>query len=141
MRTDLPERRESITFDFVHEDGLDKKPFEYRATVGFLDGIVAGRIAEIFLNGQHIESATDTAASESATLASHLLQRGVLLDEVAAMLKRNTDGCASSPLGTALLIAWDERAQLLARLDDGAGGNKRDAITREVATMVREASQ
>lgn len=139
-RIELPHRRESLIFDFIHYEGIDKREFHYRATIGFPDGIRAGRIGEIFLNNAIADSMVDTAASESATLASHLMQRGVTLDQVAAMLKRNEDGSPGSPLGTALQLAQRQRDDLVllcTRTTPHVG--KRERVKRAIVEDVRDA--
>jgi ribonucleoside-diphosphate reductase alpha chain len=92
-RERLPNRRGSKTFEF-RAAGLD-----YRATVSCYSD---GRIAEIFLdNGKH-GSHADTAARDSAVVASLALQHGVPLDTIRHAILRDASGQASGPLGTAL---------------------------------------
>lgn len=68
-----------------------------------------GRVAEVFLNvvgkaGTGIE----TAARDSAIVASLALQFGVPAAVIRHALTRNTDGSASGPLGTLLDLLSDE---------------------------------
>lgn len=65
-----------------------------------------GEIAEIFLSNGRVNSHADTAARDSAVVASLALQHGVELDTIRRALLRDEDGTASGPLGVALdLIA------------------------------------
>jgi hypothetical protein len=93
IRRRLKNRRESVTFNFVCGN------FQYVATVSFFDD---GRLAEIFLGNGHAGSGTDTAAKDSAVVASIALQHGVSLDVIRHALLRDAHGVASSPLGAAL---------------------------------------
>jgi hypothetical protein len=68
-----------------------------------------GRLAEIFLTNGRVNSHADTAARDSAVVASLALQHGCDTDTLRRALLRNEDGTASGPLGAAL--------DLLAELD------------------------
>src|SRR5262245_32818698 len=96
-RQRLPNRRGSDQFAFAC-DGLN-----YTASASFF---ADGRLAEIFLNNAKAGSDSDTAAKDSAIVASIALQYGVPLDVIRHALLRDPRGVASSPLGVALdLIA------------------------------------
>ena len=102
-RQRLPNRRASETFAFTCGD------FTYIATISrFSDGT----LAEIFLGNGKAGSGSDTAAKDSAVVASIALQHGVPLDVIRHALLRDPRGVASSPLGVALdaLAAADEVA-------------------------------
>jgi hypothetical protein len=89
----LPNRRASETFE------LEVAGMKYRATVSrFADG----RLAEIFLTNHKVGSHADTAARDSAVVASLALQHGVPLETIRRALLRDASGKASGPLGTAL---------------------------------------
>ena len=92
-RRRLPNRRASQTFNFICGN------FHYVATVSFFDD---GRLAEIFIGNGKAGSGTDTAAKDSAVVASIALQHGVAVDVIRRALLRDTRGVASSPLGAAL---------------------------------------
>jgi hypothetical protein len=92
-RRRLPNRRASQTFDFICGN------FHYVATVSFFND---GRLAEIFIGNGKAGSGTDTAAKDSAVVASIALQHGVPLDVIRHALLRDARGVASSPLGEAL---------------------------------------
>jgi hypothetical protein len=91
----LPNRRGSETFDF-HCNG-----FHYIATVAFFDD---GTLAEIFLCNGKAGSSTDSAAKDSAIVASLGLQFGIPVDVIRHALLRDSRGIANSPLGYALDI-------------------------------------
>ena len=93
QRIRLSNRRQSETFDFICGN------FHYVATVSFFDD---GRLAEIFIGNGKAGSGTDTAAKDSAVVASLALQFGVPLETIRRALLRDSRGVASSPLGAAL---------------------------------------
>ena len=93
IRQRLPNRRGCISFALVCE-GL-----AYSAT---LSRFPDGRLAEIFLTNHKAGSAADSAAKDSAVVASIALQHGVPVDVIRRALLRNSQGKASSPLGVAL---------------------------------------
>jgi hypothetical protein len=99
-RERIPNRRASTTFD-IEVGGM-----KYRATVSrFADG----RLAEIFLSNHKVGSHADTAAKDSAVVASIALQYGVPLEIIRRALMRDGQGRPSGPLGAALdLLAADE---------------------------------
>jgi hypothetical protein len=71
----------------------------YSATIArFSDG----RLAEIFLGNSKAGSHSDSAAKDSAIVASLALQHGVPLETIRKALLRDSHGRASSPLGAAL---------------------------------------
>jgi hypothetical protein len=90
----LPDRREHTLVNFTTADG-----FRYTAGLGYFDD---GRLAEIFLNAEKIGTAIETAARDSAVVASLALQHGVPPDTIRHALTRNGNGDASGPLGTLL---------------------------------------
>lgn len=92
-RQRLQNRRGSETFDFICGN------FHYCATVSFFND---GRLAEIFIGNGKAGSATDTAAKDSAIVASLALQHGVAIDVIRRALLRDSRGVANSPLGCAL---------------------------------------
>jgi hypothetical protein len=96
-RRRLQNRRACETFSFEC-NGLT-----YSASIGrFSDG----RLAEIFLSNSKAGSHSDSAAKDSAVVASLALQHGVPLETIRRALLRDSHGRASSPLGAALdLIA------------------------------------
>jgi hypothetical protein len=93
-RDRLPDRREHTLVNFTTADG-----FRYTAGLGYFDD---GRLAEIFLNAEKIGTAIETAARDSAVVASLALQHGVPPDTIRHALTRNGNGDASGPLGTLL---------------------------------------
>src|ERR1700733_11043709 len=93
-RERLPDRREHTVLNFTTVDG-----FKYTAGVGFFED---GRLAEIFLNSRKIGTAIETAARDSAVVASIALQHGVPPDTIRHALTRDRNGNASGPLGTLL---------------------------------------
>jgi hypothetical protein len=92
-RNHLPNRRLAETFDFMSE-GL-----AFKATVArFPDG----RLAEIFLSNHKAGSMADTAARDSAIVASIALQHGADIDVIRKALCRDSRGNPNGPLGVAL---------------------------------------
>lgn len=94
-RERLPNRRASETFAFKL-NGLC-----FTATVSRFDD---GRVAEIFIGNGKAGSDSDSAAKDSAVVASIALQYGVPLEVIRKALLRDPRGLASSPLGQALDI-------------------------------------
>jgi hypothetical protein len=98
-RQRLLNRRANETFPF---DWLGMK---FVATIAYFDD---GQLAEIFLTNGRVNSHADTAARDSAVVASLALQHGVPLDVLRKALLRDSRGVASGPLGVALdLIAGE----------------------------------
>jgi hypothetical protein len=96
-RRRLPNRRFSETFSF------DWLGMNFVATISRFDD---GAVAEIFLSNGRVNSHADTAARDSAVVASLALQHGVDLETLRRSLLRDSQGIAGGPLGTALdLIA------------------------------------
>jgi hypothetical protein len=104
-RQRLPNRRAAVTFDF------NVGTHQYTATAGyFIDGPLAGKLAEIFLSNSKAGSALDAAARDSAVLCSLALQHGADIETLRRALMRDSQGIASSPLGAALdLLAQGPR--------------------------------
>ena len=95
----LPNRRGSETFDF-HCNG-----FHYIATVAFFDD---GTLAEIFLCNGKAGSSTDSAAKDSAIVASLGLQFGIPVDVIRHRFSRHCKFaawlCARYPRGRRLVM-------------------------------------
>jgi hypothetical protein len=92
-RKRLANRRSSETLSFCCGN------FHYVATVSFFPD---GSLAEIFLNNSMAGSDSDSAAKDSAVVASIALQYGVPRDTIRRALLRDPRGVAASPLGVAL---------------------------------------
>jgi hypothetical protein len=90
-RRRLPNRREHTLVHFATSDG-----FRYTDGLGYFDD---GRLAEIFLNAEKIGTTIETAARDSAVVASLALEHG---ETIRRALTRNSDGSASGALGTLL---------------------------------------
>ena len=102
-RQRLPNRRASTTFAFEC-NGL-----HYLATISFFAS--TRPLAEIFLSNAKVGSHSDSAAKDSAIVASLALQHGVGMDTIRRALLRDPQGRASSPLGAALdIVARDGAA-------------------------------
>ena len=100
QRQRLSNRRASETFSFRWLN------MNFVATISRFDD---GRLAEIFLSNHQAGSHADTAAKNSAVIASLALQHGVPLEVLRKSLLRDSRGVAAGPLGTALdLIAGVE---------------------------------
>jgi hypothetical protein len=93
IRRRLANRRGNVTFDFICGD------FHYVATVSFFSD---GKLAEIFIGNGKAGSSTDSAAKDSAVVASLALQHGIPVDVIRRALLRDSHGVANSPLGCAL---------------------------------------
>jgi hypothetical protein len=92
-RERLPNRRAAETFD-IAVGGL-----RYTTTLGFY---ATGKLGEIFLVGLKAGSATDTAARDSAVLASLALQAGIPPEALLHALVKDSAGRATSPIGVVL---------------------------------------
>jgi hypothetical protein len=92
-RNRLPNRRGSETFD------LECAGLTYRVTISrFADG----RLGEIFISNHKAGSGADTAARDSAIVASIALQFGADAETIRKALCRDSAGRASGPLGAVL---------------------------------------
>ena len=98
-RRRLPNRRTSETFSFCWL-GL-----RFTATIAHFDD---GALAEIFLTNGKVNSQADTAARDSAVVASLALQHGTPLETIRRALLRDGQGEPASPLGIALDLIADE---------------------------------
>lgn len=102
-RRRLPDRREHTVINFTTADG-----FHYTAGLGYFPD---GRLAEVFLNSGKVGTAIETAARDSAVVASIALQAGVSIETIRHGLTRNGNGEASGPLGALLDLLHDEEAR------------------------------
>ena len=93
VRERLASRRASETFGFACN------ALRYVATVSFFGD---GTLAEIFISNAKAGSDSDSAAKDSAIVASIALQYRVPLETIRHALLRDDLGRASSPLGAAL---------------------------------------
>ena len=91
-----PDRRESMTFNFVCG------PHHYVATYSFFPG--TDQLAEIFLGNGCAGSDVDAASKDFAVVASIALQHSVPVEIIRRALSRDARDVASSPLGVALDI-------------------------------------
>lgn len=101
IRQRLPDRRPHGVVKFSTADG-----FTYAAGLGYF---ADGRLAEIFLNADKVGTAIETAARDSAVVASLALQHGVPAETIRHALTRNGNGEASGPLGTLLDLLASKR--------------------------------
>jgi hypothetical protein len=100
-RTRLPNRRACESFGFECND------LKYTATISYFGN---GDLAEIFIGNAKAGSHSDSAAKDSAVVASIALQHGIPLEIIRRALLRDSHGRASSPLGCALdLLARSTR--------------------------------
>jgi ribonucleoside-diphosphate reductase alpha chain len=95
QRNRLPNRRGSVSFDLT-VGGL-----RYTAT---LSRYADGRIGEVFLNNHLTNSTADQLAGDSAIVFSIAVQSGADPEVIRLALGRDSQGRATSPLGTALDI-------------------------------------
>ena len=86
----------------------NRRPAEtFRIEVGGLNYVVSvgrfddGSLAEIFISNGKAGSDSDTAARDSAVVASIALQYGVPAEVIRRALMRNRDGSVCGPLGAA----------------------------------------
>jgi len=98
-RQRLANRRGSQTFSF------DCNGLRYLATISHFAN---GELAEIFINNAKAGSHSDSAAKDSAVVASIALQHGVPVEVIRKALLRDSQGRASSPLGAALDLLVEE---------------------------------
>jgi hypothetical protein len=92
-RTRLPNRRSAETILFEHGGA------GFTMTAGRYHD---GRLGELFMNAEHVNSAIDFVMSDAAILLSIALQYGAPIEELKHALKRTTTGEAASPIGAAL---------------------------------------
>lgn len=92
-RRRLPNRRSCETFQ------IEANAMAF--TVSF-SRFEDGSLAEIFLSNHKTGSHADTAARDSAVVASIALQHGVDIETLRRSLLRDSQGNASGPLGAAL---------------------------------------
>jgi hypothetical protein len=93
MRTRLPNRRQSETFEFTHEG------HRYTACVGFDR---KGAPAEVFLSTGKPGSGLEAVARDLAVTLSLGLQFGVPVDTLRHAVTRLDDGTAAGPAGKLL---------------------------------------
>jgi hypothetical protein len=92
-RTRLPNRRLAETFE------IRVGSLRYTVSIG---RFVNGTLAELFITNGKAGSDSDTAARDSAVVASIALRHGVPVHTLRQALMRNRDGSACGPLGCAL---------------------------------------
>jgi hypothetical protein len=92
-RRRLPNRRAALSF------ALEVGGLHYVVSIGRFED---GSLAEVFISNGKAGSDSDTAARDSAVVASIALQYGVPLEVIRHALMRNRDGSACGPLGAAL---------------------------------------
>lgn len=104
-RTRLPDRRPSMTMQFVYEAN------SYSVTLGF--DVANDRIGEVFTHGAKIGSAMDRILDDACVALSLLLQHGVAPDALSVSMGRLGDGKSPASVIGALadLIARESRAQ------------------------------
>jgi ribonucleoside-diphosphate reductase alpha chain len=78
----------------------------YTASIGRFDD---GRVAEVFINNSKVGSSSEANARDAAIVLSIALQHGVALEVIRQSLSRDSNGRASSPIGTVLdIITGDQ---------------------------------
>jgi hypothetical protein len=101
-RERLPDRRSSETFD------IELNGRRYRCTISqFADG----RLGEIFLGNNKVDSDSDNAARDSAIVCSIALQYGADVETIRKALCRDSHGRASGPLGVALDLLANPKSE------------------------------
>src|SRR6516165_9506260 len=99
-RLRLPGRRASEVFE------LEAGGLKYTAS---LSRFPEGKLGELFLNNNKINSAADTNARDAAIACSFALQHGANAEAIRRALSRDAQGRALGPLGIALDIAGVRR--------------------------------
>lgn len=104
-RTRLPDRRPSMTMQFVYEAN------NYSVTLGF--DVANDRIGEVFTHGAKIGSAMERLLDDACVALSLLLQHGASPDALASSMGRLGDGASPASIIGALtdLIARESRRQ------------------------------
>jgi hypothetical protein len=92
-RERLPNRRLSEHFE------IDVNGRRYRCSISRYPD---GRLAEIFIGNNRVNSDSDIAAKDSAVVCSIALQFGVPVETIHRALMRDSQGKANGPLGVAL---------------------------------------
>ena len=99
-RRRLPNRRLSETYGFRWAS------MDFTTTISRFDD---GAVAEVFLTNGKVNSQADTAARDSAVVASIALQFGASVETLRKALLRDARGEPSGPLGVALdMISEDD---------------------------------
>jgi len=97
LRERLPNRRPSELIDFEHDSLF--------YTVGF-SRFEDGRLAEIFVDGEKVDSASDIVMRDCAIVVSIALQHGCDISSILSSLTRGHDERPLGPMGKLLeLIA------------------------------------
>lgn len=96
IRTRLPNRRASQTYEFTHENHT------YLGSVSFDR---CGRPLEIFLSTRKPGSGVETVSRDGAVLASLALQHGASLETLRRAVTRLDNGLPAGPLGALLDMA------------------------------------
>jgi len=99
-RQRLPNRRASTPFT-IESQGL-----AFTVTASAFD---SGELGEVFITNHRAGSGAGIMASDSAIAASLALQYGCPTDVLRRALSRDSNGCASGPLGAALDIISKEK--------------------------------
>lgn len=92
-RERLPNRRASELFDFIHDNLV--------YTVE-LSRYADGRVAEIFVDGEKVDSSTDIAMRDSAIVLSIAFQHGLTIADILPALTRGHDERPLGPMGKLL---------------------------------------
>jgi len=93
IRERLPNRRASELFDFIHDNLV--------YTVE-LSRYPDGRVAEIFVDGEKVDSSTDIAMRDSAIVLSIAFQHGLTIADILPALTRGHDERPLGPMGKLL---------------------------------------
>ena len=130
-RTALPGRRTGGCLDFVW--GSVAATF----TVGFACYPFTWRCAEVFLNVSKTQGSLEKEIRDAGILASFALQHGASLDALVAGVTHESDGGASSIIGTALELVRAEIAHLAEPAPDGPtlSSAMRDAQAAKTADL------
>jgi ribonucleoside-diphosphate reductase alpha chain len=92
-RQRLPDRRASTVF------GFECNGLRYTASASWFED---GQLGEVFVGNHRADSHADSCAKDAAILASIALQFGAPLDVLRKALLRDSQGRASTPIGTVL---------------------------------------
>lgn len=102
MREKLPNRRSSAIFAFEHN--------QIHFTVGY-SRYRDGRLAEVFVDGEKVDSAADIAMRDCAIILSFALQHGCPVSDILPALTRGSDERPLGPMGKLLEILSQHEAR------------------------------
>jgi len=113
VRKELPNRRELLTETIRFSDDPNVEGAVIHVSVGHVDGVVR----EIFLSGPKTGTGLRSVIEDAAVLASHAMQRGAPLGELASSMSRVPRYQGASEPGSPIAAALSWAVTVQDRLD------------------------